>query len=421
VLDGGVGDDLLRGEEGDDLLRGGAGDDRLFGDTGDDTLEGGDGADHLAFGRDADLVAGGPGDDVLAFRRDHPREAAIDDSIDGGPGIDTLSLFLRRAPDAPVVVDLASGAGLFAEMQGIERVTGSFSRGDDTVLAGAALDDLDGERGADLIVLDYSEAPGVPGVAVESLRMRPGSDLAAEAGGREILLFLSEDGGAVTRTDIRIDRFERFDIHGSAGADKLLGAAAGDTLAGAQGHDTLLGKGGADGLDGGLGADRLVGGRGDDDVAGHRGADRLEGNRGADELRGGGGHDTLFGGSGSDRLDGDRGRDLLVGGAGDDTLTGGTGADTLDVGAGADVFVFAQGFARDLVRDFDIAEDLLHIGPGLAAGRSAAELAGLAEVTAAGVALDFGGGDALLLEGLDSAAGLAGRIDLRLAAPDDIA
>jgi TolB protein len=74
VLCGGLGDDLLAGGRGADALRGGFGADRLDGGPGDDRL-GGD--------WDRDVVLGGPGDDVVRAR-DGARDTVL-----GGPGRDT--------------------------------------------------------------------------------------------------------------------------------------------------------------------------------------------------------------------------------------------------------------------------------------------------------------------------------------------
>lgn len=75
AAEGGSGDDVLRGDAGDNILDGGRGDDRVVGRGGDDTLRGGAGAPVLfggggddqldASGQGARLY-GGAGDDVLA-------------------------------------------------------------------------------------------------------------------------------------------------------------------------------------------------------------------------------------------------------------------------------------------------------------------------------------------------------------------
>lgn len=59
ILDGGLGDDILTGSAGNDLLLGGEGDDKLLGLAGRDVLIGGDGHDSLTGGVGDDLLIGG--------------------------------------------------------------------------------------------------------------------------------------------------------------------------------------------------------------------------------------------------------------------------------------------------------------------------------------------------------------------------
>lgn len=76
---------------------------------------------------------------------------------------------------------------------------------------------------------------------------------------------------------------------------------------------------------------------------------------GRDSLHGGSGADKLYGGAGNDRLFGDDGMDRLWGGIGNDGLTG---------GAQSDIFVFQNGFGRDIIRDFNangVAHDLIDL------------------------------------------------------------
>lgn len=73
-------------------------------------------------------------------------------------------------------------------------------------------------------------------------------------------------------------------------------------------------------------------------------------------IRGDATANTLFGGSGADKIDGGDGNDTIDAGAGNDRIVGGIGADTLTGGAGADVFVFSSGFGKDTVKDFKQAD-----------------------------------------------------------------
>ncbi|EDZ44681.1 hemolysin-type calcium-binding region [Rhodobacterales bacterium Y4I] len=131
-----------------------------------------------------------------------------------------------------------------------------------------------------------------------------------------------------------------------AGNDTAWGGAGNDTLTGAGGDDRLLGGGGRDLLQGGDGSDELIGGGGRDKLAGGSENDTLLGNKGNDKLFGGAGNDTLRGGSG---------QDTLKGGQSDDLLTG---------GAGADVFVFSRNDHTDVITDFEIGIDKIHVKSG---------------------------------------------------------
>src|SRR4051794_2300003 len=110
-IDGGDGDDDLRGTDGSDTLMGGPGNDRLSGYNGDDRLDGGDGDDNVVGGIDRDTVLGGAGTDDLAG---DGFEDAYADVVDGGPGLDTIdSDWSSRRYDAvvtPLNVTLAGGA-----------------------------------------------------------------------------------------------------------------------------------------------------------------------------------------------------------------------------------------------------------------------------------------------------------------------
>ncbi|MEM9219798.1 MAG: S8 family serine peptidase [Cyanobacteria bacterium P01_F01_bin.150] len=132
----------------------------------------------------------------------------------------------------------------------------------------------------------------------------------------------------------------------------LRGSADDDTLRGDDGDDVIRGRGGNDKLRGFDGSDRLIGGQGDDTLRGGNGNDTLNGNGGSDRLIGQAGDDLLNGGGGNDRLKGGAGSDELLGGRGNDTLVG---------GADSDIFVLKKNHGTDLIRDFNIGEDLIRL------------------------------------------------------------
>jgi len=84
VLSGGDGDDYIKGHKGEDVVLGGAGDDRLEGNRGDDLVYGGAGNDRLYGLIDDDRLFGGAGNDDLDG-------GYGDDRLEGGAGSDTYS------------------------------------------------------------------------------------------------------------------------------------------------------------------------------------------------------------------------------------------------------------------------------------------------------------------------------------------
>ncbi len=83
-LFGGNGDDVVRGGKGADLLEGGDGDDSLAGDRGDDTLNAGAGNDELKAGSGSNQLFGEDGDDTLYGNSNN-------DTLDGGLGENTIN------------------------------------------------------------------------------------------------------------------------------------------------------------------------------------------------------------------------------------------------------------------------------------------------------------------------------------------
>lgn len=250
-------------------------------------------------------------------------------------------------------------------------------------------------------------------------------------------------------------------LYGGAGGDTLTGGGGNDRLYGGAGHDVLSGDGGNDVLYGDTGNDSFDGGAGNDtanyfesaaavtldltdggstgqakgdtyvniehvtgskrsdDITGDGsdnrlkgmdGWDTLSGAGGDDTLEGGGGNDKLHGGSGDDVLSGGRRSDDLSGGEGNDTLTGGAGFDTLTGGAGndvltggfhADVFVFAAGSGTDTITDFEADKDSLDLSAVTANFTNLASVEAAATATETGLLIDLGGGDSVLLTGID--------------------
>lgn len=83
VISGGDGDDILWGNVGDDLISGSRGNDIINGGLGDDDLRGGVGSDRVAGGDGNDQVSGAAGDDFLYGNNGN-------DVLSGGVGSDEM-------------------------------------------------------------------------------------------------------------------------------------------------------------------------------------------------------------------------------------------------------------------------------------------------------------------------------------------
>lgn len=403
-IEGGFGDDLIRGREGadrlqgdqggynfstfgNDTLEGGAGDDTLFGDFGNDTLDGGTGIDTADYtfanhSLDIDLAANPQqaveiGTAVGASFTD--RLLGIE-HVEGGKKADEIvgSVANNRLDGngGDDILDGFFGNDVLLGGDGNDRLAGG--AGGDTLIAGIGSDVLAGGSGNDLMigeagndVYEYSRLffngtffpAGNDVIQDVSIALPPGGS----GGGTDRLVMALSDiativqdgddlvitGRAGTGTTIRIvdhfgggtvEEFQNIDTGGGVVtlSTSLVGGGAPGIIAGTDKGETLDGKGGDDFLFGNGGGDLIVGGEGDDAIEGGSGADLLRGGRGDDALEGGSDSDLLRGGRGDDRMDGGRGDDLLHGGQGRDTLFGSRGVDLLIGGGGRDTFAFAR-------------------------------------------------------------------------------
>ena len=319
-IDGGAGNDELRGMYGDDTIYGGTGADDVRGEAGDDTLFGGDGADDLQGGEGADAIYGG----------------ADGDTVYGGAGNDSIGWWSSDEAGA----DTMYGEG------GNDQIIGGADN--DTVYGGAGDDNLSGQTGTDtlfggagrdaFLITDDHEADHIYG----------GED----AGSYDVVSFanwVSTDGVTVTFTGSEDGIYsylstagtgtftEIEDLYATNYADVVDASASSvaQTMSGNAGTDTLTGGSGADLIYGGDDRDTLTGGAGDDDIFGGTGNDVQYGGDGHDSFYGGTGNDSIWTGAGNDVAwlgDGnDRFEVSFVLDSGDDTAYGGAGRDTLDL------------------------------------------------------------------------------------------
>lgn len=213
-LEGGAGNDTLRGDSGHDVLYGGADNDLLIGDgthvdAGDDFLDGGSGNDTLRGHGGLDTLVGGADDDWLIGDWLQSELAGMyhgDDSLDGGTGHDTLF-----------------GTG-----------------GSDTLIGGEGNDYLNGDTEVVELSGEFHGDDLMDGGA--------GNDTMYGGGGHDTLL-----GGEGND-----------DLDGDLQSGLDAAHQGNDSLEGGEGNDTLRGGGGDDTLNGGIGQDSLLGGDGND-------------------------------------------------------------------------------------------------------------------------------------------------------------
>jgi len=109
--------------------------------------------------------------------------------------------------------------------------------------------------------------------------------------------------------------------------------------------------------------------------------------------------DKLGGWDGNDNISGFGGNDQIYGGKGDDVIYSGDGKDKMWGEAGKDLFVITDGDGKDRINDFKRSQDSLLIDTDLA--RNMNKLLKVAEQKGSNAVFDFGGGDKLVIVGLD--------------------
>ena len=324
-LNGLAGNDTLFGNAGNDTLDGGADNDYVDGGDGDDQLEGGLGNDILSGGNGNDMLSGGEGNDNLNGNvgNDILNGGAGNDYLNGGTGSD-IYLFGRGSGQ-----DRINNYDRSVGKQDAIQLDSDILKSDIVVarsghhLVLSIIDTTD-----TLTVSNYFMNDGVNSYAVEAIKFADGTNWDLETLKSKVII-------------------------ATASNDYLQGYATADSLNGLVGNDTLFGNAGNDTLDGGADNDYVDGGDGDD---------QLEGGLGNDILSGGRGNDMVSGGEGIDNLAGSAGDDILDGGAGNDYLNGGTGSDT---------YIFNLGNGRDVVTNYESAnnnsQDILKFGEGISA------------------------------------------------------
>jgi Ca2+-binding RTX toxin-like protein len=352
ALHGGGGNDTLLGSFGNDSLYGGAGDDMLNGANEDDLLDGGIGSDQLYGGIGNDTLVGGDGADTL-------NGAGGNDQLQGDEGND----------------DLNSGDGDDTVLGGI---------GNDTIMAGAGNDSIDGGEGDDTIN---------GGSGADTITGGAGIDTVDYTGGGAVGIDLGNGAVSGAAAGDLLTGIEN--VIGSGADDIIFGDSANNVLTGGGGADRLVGQGGFDTADysaSGAGVMIQLNATAEDPTAAGTGVggdaegdqlqliERVVGSAFADTLLGSGLDDVLVGGAGADVLTGNGGRDTaeysassagisiildaagttvgsggeaagdqltgiesLIGSGFGDTLGGSADGNRLDGGAGNDLLIGSQG------------------------------------------------------------------------------
>lgn len=112
---------------------------------------------------------------------------------------------------------------------------------------------------------------------------------------------------------------------------------------------------------------------------------------------GGSGNDSIVGNTAANLLWGNSGNDTLSGLEGNDVLDGGSGNDTLIGGVGSDSFIFANGYAADVVTDFALGSDRVDLS-AMTSVTSFSNLLSLGSQVGSSTVFNFGGGDTLTLQ-----------------------
>jgi Ca2+-binding RTX toxin-like protein len=247
TMNGGLGNDVFLGSEGDDLVNGGDGNDAAFLGAGDDTFVWNPGDDN-------DVIEGQAGFDTMLFNGANVAES-VTISANGGRALFTRDI-ANVLMDVNDLEDIA-----FNALGGADRIVVNDLSGTDVTTLRFNLGGADGQ--ADTVVLN---ATG-------------GDDVVVVTGGNGLVTIL----GLAARIEITgYDALDRIVVNTLGGDDVVeasgLAVGIGLTVDGGEGSDVLVG---------GEGADLLLGGAGDDVLVGGGGLDVLDGGLGDDvEIQG---------------------------------------------------------------------------------------------------------------------------------------
>ncbi|MCI5043844.1 MAG: M10 family metallopeptidase C-terminal domain-containing protein [Aquisalinus sp.] len=371
VLNAGGGSDAIVGRLGADTINGGAGDDLLIGDFEglselqniDPTIGGG-----ISLGSGLVTAGQSTSNSTLSTAIDLSAEFtfAADADVENattiphvkvqGTGSGELDIYRVQInnPYARIVADIDNTSGDMDSFIGITDSDGNFLafNDDSNPDAGAAGSEVDFQGRA----LDsYVElVPGAAGIYFIVVGTFPNLSEINTGDTYDLNISIDNELGGASPYAFFFDYFD-FDatgggddlIDGGDGNDMIFGGEGNDVIDGGSGQDTINGGAGADNIVGGAAADTISGGADNDDLTGNGGQDTIFGNDGDDIISGGGDKDILDGGAGNDEIIGGDSADRIFGGDGDDNISGRRGSDDIFAGDGND-FVSGRGL-RDTI------------------------------------------------------------------------
>jgi len=320
ALNGGAGNDVLKGTNVNDSFDGAAGNDTLLGGGGGDILSGGGGDDRLDGGTGNDTLTGGAGADAFVW---NARSGGIDRVTDFDPardkivieGVETWQQILAaagRSLDSRHTTITFGSNKLTIENVKLADLKpewfGFVHEGDDIMTGGTGNDALNGSGGND------------------QLNGGAGNDVLTGGVGKDTFVFNAQGGGHDRITDFKRGE-DIIRIEGATNWSELkalMRSSGGDTVICFPGGATLT-------------------------IAGEVASELKPEHFGFAPQAGTGGNDGWTGTRDNEAFDGGAGRDTLNGGGGNDTLTG---------GGGGDLFVFEarKDAGHDVIKDFKFAE-----------------------------------------------------------------
>ena len=341
TVDGGAGNDTLRGSAAPETLIGGSGDDVVDGNLGADVARLGSGNDHFQWD---------PGD--------------ASDNVEGQGGTDVLD---SNASNAPEIVDISANGSrvrltrnvgsVTMDLDALEQVRIRALGGTDQITVGdlagtgVRLADVDlgsstgeGDNAADTVVAVGTDGPdrfAVGDAAGKVLVDGRAADVQVSGGDAQDRIRIATLGEADMITSaVGVPGPASVEVDGGDGADRAIsrGTPADDTVAvQANGGAVAVSAPGA-GVVNHIAVESVA-------VQGLDGADTLSAGNGIGTLT----QLTLDGGERGDAVLGGDGADTLIGGSGDDLVDGNRGADVAKLGLGDDRFQWDPGDANDTV------------------------------------------------------------------------